>query len=538
MPTMTIAATPTTASRLAMRTMTAPVTAKQETPAEPLYLTNPVKYYTDKVMTALSKVNTLEDYGRDGVEINVEHWLEVKEPLFNLFRNHPNWNEEAKQIVYKTEVCREVDTTKARSHLFYITGNQYMSKSNPDHALYFTFKDIKIKTFLTEEDAEALNTAYPDGRFKAGQKYSRVANKVLIHYGFDKYPNYNKDFAAFADAVNPLKVTAITTISVNILDYLFMSNGNSWSSCHTIINNSGQNYGGCYRAGTLSYALDNCTIIFSVIDSNYDGKDYSEQKKIFRQTFFYEDGFLSQQRLYPQENDNTEEGASFTKQFRNLVEDVIATCENKPNLWKKADIRYNSIGYQYADYACFTAHRYKMSEIEEESHTFEVGGVPYCIVCGEQRDDGSNRWLSCKCCRSEALTCYECGCDIDEDEDFYINGHWYCWNCSTTCDHCGDHIAYGESISDDNIELCEYCFNQYYIRCDDCNSLIQIRGRRTDDYYVTASGRTICDSCYGDDYFTCDDCGEIYHWNDRFEHDGDYLCEDCYDSAVEEEEEE
>jgi len=79
--------------------------------------------------------------------------------------------------------------------------------------------------------------------------------EMLIAALQNKYPNYNHDFAVIADAVNPLKNTQVAILSVNPCDFLKMSYGEGWDSCHHV------GHHGCYHAGTQSYIMDSSSMI-------------------------------------------------------------------------------------------------------------------------------------------------------------------------------------------------------------------------------------------------------------------------------------
>ena len=204
---------------------------------------------------------------------------------------------------------------------------------------------------ISEREAELINRLGYYKEMRSGMKRSRVVNTVFKEYpigddrkidatkftdgheeGDRNYLSYNKLFAKVADDTNPLKIKRITVLSVNICDFLLMSNGNSWSSCH-FINRSGT-YQGCYKAGTLSYSNDGTSMCFYTLPETYEGNRWYMEKKITRQLFFYENGLLLQSRLYPKGGDAS--GESYGD-YRAVVQDIIAKCIEKPNLWKKVD---------------------------------------------------------------------------------------------------------------------------------------------------------------------------------------------------------
>lgn len=537
MSTLVINDKPTMASRAAMTAIANARKTEDPVPEAPAYLANPVKYYTDKVEDTLDDYSDIlfDDFSRQGITANVKVWYEAKQNLIELFRKHPNWNEEAKQIVFKTNIVRECDTNSFIINLGNLFRTTYNSCWWNNNEILRHLSGMPVTKLISEADAEWLNSAWADGKFKAGQKFSRVINKICGYLGMDKHEDYNRLFAKVADAINPLTITAISTISVNILDFLFMSNGNSWASCHTIIDNPGDNYNGCYRGGTLSYAADKVTFIFSVIDANYDGEDYSSQQKIMRQTFFYEDGYLSQQRLYPQSNDSSEEGNAYTKQFRQLVETVIAECESAPNLWNIGDITYHTENntFHYADYFHFKTHRYVLADKENGTHKFYIGGQSMCTECGKPRTDSRSSTLLCSDCFGLACRC--CGGDIDEDDDYeFYGGYWVCNDCLHWCNDCDCAIdpRDNERYDERGNRICESCFDSNYDYCSICGEVVfnEVSYRIDDTRY--------CNRCYDDIFRVCTDCGCVIRYDEAKEYDGGYYCEDCYENVIEDEENE
>jgi hypothetical protein len=104
----------------------------------------------------------------------------------------------------------------------------------------------------------AVSSDYNIGNVKIskGTKTSRAFNKVCTNYGVDKWNQYNKEFAKYADMVSGKERLLKFFISVNPLDYLTMSFGKSWASCHTIDKKNYRRmpggYSGQYCNGTMS----------------------------------------------------------------------------------------------------------------------------------------------------------------------------------------------------------------------------------------------------------------------------------------------
>lgn len=154
------------------------------------------------------------------------------------------------------------------------------------------------RTAFDERTASLIKECYPDIKgISAGQKTSRAVKKIctLIGITSNTYSDFEKRYAKYSDAINPLDVVRHTILSVNPVDYLLSSNGNSWSSCHTLDKNNPNGFSGCHCSGTMSYLLDGTTMVYYQVDKEYDGNDLEFEPKIIRQLFHYKDGILVQE---------------------------------------------------------------------------------------------------------------------------------------------------------------------------------------------------------------------------------------------------
>lgn len=536
------------------------------------------EYYTDKVYDMFMRYddagelfNTEQEFTRDGIAANVQQWLKAKEPLFDMFRHHPNWNEEAKAIVFLNTEHRQPDPQTVRK-----TGRYLISQGCSDYTVtddLYTILNNIIKmqpmNVLSEEVAESINELIPDVKAVKGQKTSRIFNKLFTMFGIDKNCiDYNRKFAQLADACNPLDIERITVFSLNIIDFLLMSNGNSWRSCHTIIDDGGdKGYGGCYRGGTLSYANDGVTICMYTVNKNYYGTDWCFEPKITRQIFFWDYPVLVQERLYPQDNDNSENGKKLCNQYRQLAENVFAVCCGYPNLWvveraNRVRICSRENTFMYHDWDSYpnTIVHLKNDqgsvtlEIDEDmavggisnyvtrsAKQIFVGGKSFCIQCGEHKtnggyyDEDDTKSLLCADCynKQEGKFCCECGGFIDDDNYIIYNDQCYCLECCTYCDY---HEMY-EPDSENFTYVTEYgnvCEDALensgdFYCCDECGewfyNLLKIHRTAYDTY--------ICDNCFEMSYYVCGECGEIYRNTDIIEVNGDQLCKECAESVME-----
>ena len=239
---------------------------------------------------------------------------------------------------------------------------------------------------------------------KKGTKMSRAFNKVCTYYGVDKlhpetvdgktvYP-YNKVFAEYADMVSDLKRKMQFIISLNPLDYLTMSNGVNWKSCHNILD-------GCYKAGTISYMLDATSIITFVVQGIND--DIHKIPKVYRQMYHYKNNLFIQSRLYPQGNDGAtdlyEKFRGFMiKEFSNLLGvNGEWTYKNGP-IYCTSHI--NSVGKHYRDYKYNgdTGIFYPTSkESDIQNLKMTVGHETICANCGHTFDDSARYLVHYRC---------------------------------------------------------------------------------------------------------------------------------------------
>lgn len=231
-----------------------------------------------------------------------------------------------------------------------------------------------------------------------GAKTSRAFNKICTHFGVDKAPLYNKEFAKYADMVSSNKRNIKFFISVNPLDYLTMSFGVNWASCHTIDKQNRRHmdnsYSGQYCGGTMSYMLDEVSIITYV--HNTMPENY-ETGKVYRNMFHLGgDGVLLQGRIYPQGNDGC---TDLYKEFRVIMQKELTKILGlDSNRWIKRSFIQNvdSVGDHYRDYnyndSCNISYPTERPQCQQQTMT--VGSLRICPYCGESADDLTTGWLA------------------------------------------------------------------------------------------------------------------------------------------------
>lgn len=338
--------------------------------------------------------------------------------------------EAIKDIVYKFECSDE----------YCYINYKYVSKENKslyDKAVIISdaIKHCIGKQLENAEDIEKLAKAFPNSQCREGIKITRVVQKCLKELGLyqiameKEQEIFNKRYAKWCDAVSPMKIKKWSVLSINFVDYITMSHGNSWTSCLNTDKyrrfTSGMYSSGCNSKRTLDYALDKTTMVFYTIDENYDGDDWELQPKCTRQLFHFGEGKLVQARLYPQSDTSRR---NIYTQYRENVEKLLADAMEEANLWsspERGTIRYDgnivNIPYDYrghGDYIDFlniAQHGGDENDFQSEvnyvifrgSTNRTDNGKPMivgstdavCIMCGEVRDEGHCENIRCgNCC--------------------------------------------------------------------------------------------------------------------------------------------
>lgn len=494
------------------------------------------------------------EYSNNALLDIIDEWSIRKAGLIEAFKKHPNYLEGKFMIAFDADYERSIDIKASWAFRNWIineacpvrNGNfppevqeacmdgGYLPQNIFD---FFWFLGNYAERNTSESTTELINSVFPTIRARAGQKTSRVINKICQYLGFDKVDGYNREFAKYADSLSPMAIKRHTILSINPLDYLTMSFGNSWASCHTIDKENKRcmpnNYSGCYSSGTISYMLDEVSMVFYTVDASYDGDEYWNEPKINRQMFHYGAEKLIQARLYPQDNDGDD--AAYAP-YRNIVQNIIAAIFDFPNLWvlnkgiEEVRKYINHRGTNYPDYYHFSNVSVSRIKGSENNSTFDIGARPICIECGERHRTEDN----INCCHG-SYTCADCGCRINEDDVEWIGGEPYCRECCHWCECCEEYHRGDSTETRGGVYVCEDCLERHYSYCEECDEYVY----EDDMVYIECEDRYVCRDCVEENYFYCDDCGEYFPIDERNEYD-DYLslCEECYNARIEDEDDE
>ena len=501
-------------------------------------------FYTDKMYEVLDLFKIDGKFTRNGCRANVFEWLEQKQSLINILRKHPNWNEKAKAVIVPLEINKEQNPVKLanayRSFKGYVYGLAPWS-SETRECINFMSSLVLYPTVVDEWQAKTMTKLMHDlgmdEECAVGTKMSRVINKLCknlvneegIKVDITKDPEYDKHFARLSGAMSVKVQKLLGVLSVSILDFLTMSNGNSWSSCHFINKHNlfhedcgNATYSGCYQAGTLSYSNDRVTMCFYTVNAKSDIENIHLVPKIDRQIFFYVDKHLFQSRLYPDE-----ENYEKAELFMFTVERVLSVCLGINDIdWCYSDycnptLKTYDNAFHYEDYSdehYIDECGYAVVEGEEEYYSMTIGGKSYCVACGEERtyyEKGQPVEARLQCYECSCDThCHKCGKPVSTSavNDYYeINGKLYCRDCTVWCSY---HSR--REVNDEHMRIL------YYI-----SPMPNSEKKR---YYP--SGHSICDTALlSDKYFVCEGCGNVFYSEYRV--DGTNKCIVCAEKQKE-----
>ena len=506
---------------------------------------NERNYLLENMEDLLSEYNY--KYERYALEEIIDEWYRQKGGLIEAFKKHPNYLEGKFMIAFDADYDRRINKRESYNFSEWVRYTAIpLTKDNMPREIkeradidvlpwklsrFFMYLEDFAERCVSEDTVKYLKEAIPEVSVHVGQKTSRVVNKICCYLGFDKVDGYNREFARYADSLSPLSIKRHTILSINPLDYLTMSFGNSWASCHTIdkANKRGMpnDYSGCYSSGTVSYMLDETSMVLYTVDASYDGTEYWSEPKINRQMFHYGEEKLVQGRLYPQDNDSY--GDVYTP-YRNIVQNIISTIFNFPNLWTLSKGTDNarkyiiSHGTHYRDYKCYencSLSRIKGTDNDELIH---VGHEPICVKCGESHHNADN----ISCCTK--IRCADCGCYIDENEARWVDGDPYCSDCTGWCERCNEYVRSEVHYVDGYGWICESCLSEEFVYCDRCGSY----EHEDDATYIECEERYVCERCRDRYYSYCEDCESYFPDDEMLNYEGRQLCECCYDNRMEE----
>lgn len=462
----------------------------------------------------------------------VDDAYEAKSALREKFRTSKFWNEELQALIvpdfsFKTKP----DYNAVREYvegIFENTNDSYWN-SNMYHtarsAMSYVYKN---QIYLNDDMAGQVERLFSPFRFHPGMKVSKFFRAIFEAAGInnDNCRNFEGRYAALSDSCSPREHERLLVLSLNIMDFLTMSDGNSWDSCHSIRRR------GCYHGGTLSYALDNVTAILYTLpaDTDISAGRLWEHGKINRQLFMLGDNFMIESRLYPDYN---------KMDIRNAHHDLVSKLwsEFTHKEWSFVSgnnsevIRYicnheTTTGNHYADYHFDT---YNITALKTadlgNDEKINIGAVSPDIVTGAINTNHSV--LSAEDSSESYDLCYE---DIEgdaiSDTDYVVfyNGDIYHSDSCIWCDPEGIYVPDEEAVYyNDEYYSPEYA-DEHFVRCDHCGDYIEKEDA------IECDGDYYCESCADRVLSYCENCGTYHH--ETTEVDDMRLCDDCLETQT------
>ena len=426
-----------------------------------------IDYYTGLAKEVFTEFKIDGSFKTEGIRKNVATWYANKKKQMELFRKHPYWNEEAKAIIFTQTEKRDINYRYAAETLYHL--GEYLYDHGYRHydlidSLRIVFDDIdnenEWQSQISENFLMKLNNILDEelptkimAIMKVGTKITKLVRKYCEHLGVTSlvddhepddhdYRSFEKYFAKFADCLSELTINKLTVISLHFNDFMLMSNGNSWLTCHfinshNIFHKNSSHVDGAYKQGCLSYALDEPSLILYTLPETYGGSKYYREPKINRMCCQYQDGILITGKCYPENSDK------LIEQYRQTLQKVISEAEETPNSWtfsKNVDKigNFSQTGRDAAHYTDYAREHQKPTislcrGLFDIDKRLTIGHESYCLHCGKKYRD--SYWLQCDAHRKD-MVCKHCGRVIEEDEkDVVINDDVYCPDCVFYCDH-------------------------------------------------------------------------------------------------------
>lgn len=339
---------------------------------------------------------TYYNYTDEAVTKMAKKWAQNKSKLANILRKADGWDEKNlcvvrditviqrdegraqsayKTLLYDIFCCAPSDTPCSS-----LLANMYSEKSLQSDVRAGALSQQGREWLVDNLESRGFNVKFS---LNVGAKFSRVMNAVLravIEQAHLDCPEYERWFAAFSDGVKTKPEKLKFVLSIHPADYMRMSFGNSWDSCHKL----GK---GCYQAGTLSYMLDTCSMVGFVVKPECKD-EYWKEGKIFRQMFMYNGAEMLKSRLYP--DYSTNDGI-----YGTAFADCVAKILDIPSDWEKVYSALTTMaqGKNSAAYPDFTFSYYNTWSLVNPKYLADdafivkktpIGEPPMCPECGRE----------------------------------------------------------------------------------------------------------------------------------------------------------
>lgn len=381
------------------------------------------------------------------------------------------------------------------------------------------FIDENLDTFFENKVSRTMGQKIPEGM---------KLIKAFKFFESDKSTLRSiQDYASQLIQENKIKGTLC--FSVHPLDFLSSSeNTYNWRSCHAL--------DGEYRAGNLSYMVDNTTFIVYLKGS--DGQrlspfgDVEWNSKKWRMLIHSSDNddIMFAGRQYPF---NSKSGIDMVLNIYNTLLAEESACKDHP--WAVVS-KYGDWRADYVDgYVPYDADTNGvLQELDEKYIVY----ARHLVALRDVVQEGHNALNYNDVLKSSCYT-YPYYTILNPYHYHDVaNIHKIVIGQEVPCLHCGNElISNAETMRCDDCEL-EFGTedNDTYGTCDCCGARIYM----DDSIYVSDTGDYICEHCYDNNCFVCEHCGNVYYNSERVfipgryeDDDGIWCCKECYEEYQE-----
>lgn len=425
--------------------------------------------------------------------LNMNHilrfWETNKEKLCKLFGG--------KLILEKKISCKKshfeledemrdmITELDSKGHEFYRNFCKWTDQFwDDDRILYFKVSELMNVTTLTSNVYTGASYSLEINGKKldvnSGCRVSKVLGKIASMAKISGYEDFR---IAHSMCLNQKNVTGTLCLSIHPLDYMTMSDNDcDWSSCMS------WKEGGDYRQGTVEM-MNSPFVVVGYLKSKDDmylteGSYFKWNSKKWRQLYIVEDNVIMGIKQYPY--DNNDLGCFCLNWLRDLTETSSEFGAFHPQMCKIRNEQHTKLafldktvyfsfntGFMYND--VYSEHDAYVNVDIPEFVDICYSGESECMLCGEEisecYDEIPTDTLLCSHCGS-FRHCDDCGCHIDDDDYYYVDGCCICESCyenyTEQCAWCED-THYRDNMRKIYLKYCGEILTYNYIYvCEDC----------------------------------------------------------------------
>lgn len=424
-----------------------------------------------------------------------------KESLYNHLRTFPTWNESELRL----SVTINHTTYKLGAHQRNILGDMVFSpeilRQHTTHAtILFMLSEIlrynltRNYEFLYDQQFGLLQAHAKEIynlNIRDNVKPSKLVASVFKKVGMTE--SDTKNILDYLSCYAPSATERTYYISINPLDCLTMSNGNTWHSCQLLVGENARNYGaGCYGQGCISLWRDDCTAILYEESSDYDTltPDIERPYKRGRRLLNYGNNGILIQKGY-----GDFDGHQAISVLKTLYPDGREVEESYFN--ECVDIK----GAHYDDFG-INSFFYNLPESLDifpvsaiaTYNCISVGSAIHCVRCGEWVNYYDEIINGDQCNECQMAVCHGCGHEIYPDDAIAVDWDLYCPDCVERCDDCGEYFLPNQLMELGGYTYCESCAENNSIMCEMCGQVVHC-----DDAHQLDNGLWVCGDCIDDE---------------------------------------